>query len=315
LAGTAGALAALTPLILYGGGAQTIRKAAAGEDYAGIRKYVSGDEGHRIEWKATARLRTLMVREFHPEAEGPMQILVDAGKTMHQQSYVGSRLDEAFAVAQLLIQSALESRNLLGIWIFDESAVVKALPPALPRRQLETLKQLSLTLRTEPATPRTPSGPSPIMGPPPTVLALSGRERVAAFVRLLRLRLRLGYLKAGVYRAFEEATRKGSAAFLVVLTDLHTNADALAETASSQKGRRIQIIVAQIGAAWRLIDDLEQAYTGYENNNRTLQRLREMGLTVVDVRPERLVETITEHVGRTAALPAVRRSTPREKPP
>jgi hypothetical protein len=119
----------------------------------------------------------------------------------------------------------------------------------------------------------------------------------------------LGHLKAGVYGAFEEATRKGSPVFLVVLTDLHTDADALAETASSQKARRTKIVVAQIGAVWRLIDDLEQAYAEYENNSRTLERLRELGLTVTDVRPERLVETIAGNIGKSAPFPTARSDT------
>jgi hypothetical protein len=70
----------------------------------------------------------------------------------------------------------------------------------------------------------------------------------------------------------------------------------------------------QIGAAWRLIDDLEQAYVEYENNSRTLERLRELGLTVTDVRPERLVETIAGHIGKSAPLPTARSDTGRTGP-
>jgi len=64
---------------------------------------------------------------------------------------------------------------------------------------------------------------------------------------------------------------------------------------------RDRIIVAQIGAAWRLSCDLEEAYAQYESNSRTLQRLQHLGLAVFDSRPERLIETIAQHTSKSTA--------------
>jgi uncharacterized protein (DUF58 family) len=84
----------LTPLALYGGSLDIVRKGPAGGDYAGTHEYVPGDEYHRVDWKATARHQTLMVKEFHPETETSLQILVDAGKSMKQRSYVATRFED-----------------------------------------------------------------------------------------------------------------------------------------------------------------------------------------------------------------------------
>jgi uncharacterized protein (DUF58 family) len=299
--GAAGEAEPLTPLALYGGRARSLQHLSRGEDYAGIRKYVSGDEYHRIEWKATARLRTLMIKEFHPEREATLHILIDAGESMQQRSYVGTRLDEALAVSQLLIQSASESTHPLGVWVYDEKALIRTLEPSLPEKQLGMLREFSLTLRgsargesagstTNVALPRASASDRH---------AFLGDGRVVAFMRQLRTTLRSSYQGTGVYRAVEEATRTGRENLLVVLTDLHTNVDALAETAASKREAGVKTVVAQIGAGWRLSTSLEDAFAQYEANTRTLQRLQQLGLTVFDVRPEQLISAVSQHLAKT----------------
>jgi uncharacterized protein (DUF58 family) len=291
----------LMPLALYGGSPEIFRKTPSGFDYAGIREYSPGDEHHRIEWKATARLRKLMVKEFHPETETMMHILIDAGRTMHQRSYVGTRLDEALAVAELLVESAAVSGNRVGISIYDETELVASMEPAAAKEQFAGLRGLSLTFGVEAV------GVEPAAGIPPPRTLLHGKpagERLATFLRLLSMRLHLGYRNAGVYKAIEEATEPGVGVFAVVLTDLETNNEALLEASSTLEEMGGKIIVAQIGATWRLKSSLEDAYIDYERNNRTLRRLGRLGVTVLDIRPERLVDAIVREVTVTLGIPA-----------
>jgi uncharacterized protein (DUF58 family) len=299
--GSAGEAEPLTPLALYGGRAQSLQRLSRGEDYAGIRKYVSGDEFHRIEWKATARLRTLMIKEFNPEREATLHILIDAGESMQQRSYVGTRLDEALAVSQLLIQSASESTHPLGVWVYNETALIKALAPSLPEKQLGMLRDFSLALQRGVLRE---GGGSVVSMSRPKASAFVRQQfladgRVAAFMRQLRSTLRSSYQGTGVYRAVEEATRTGRENLLVVLTDLHTNVDALAETATSKRESGVKTVVAQIGAGWRLSTSLEDAFTQHEANARILQRLQQLGLTVFDVRPEQLISVVSQHLSKT----------------
>ena len=285
--------APITPLRLYGGRPEIFRKGPAGMDYAGVRQYVPGDEHTRVEWKATARLQTLMVKEFHPETQTTLQILIDAGRTMRQQSYVETRLDEALAVAQLLIESATGSVDRVGISVYNETGVLSAAKPAPPEEQRASLREFALFF--EKATGKRSVS---FVFHPATIwhgrLGRANGERLLAFMRLLEPKLRLGYRKTGVYRALAEATSMDPESLSIILTDLETNNDSIAEAASTQLKERV--IVAQIGATWRLSGTLEDAYAEYQRNGRKLQRLQQMGLIVFDVSPERVIETVSTEV-------------------
>ena len=67
------------------------------------------------------------------------------------------------------------------------------------------------------------------------------------------------------------------------------------------------MIVLQIGAAWRLSESLEEAYVEHRRNNRTLRRFQHLGLNVLDVRPERLMETISKCMVKHLPLGAQRK--------
>jgi uncharacterized protein (DUF58 family) len=296
----------LTPLRLYGGSLDIFRKAPTGADYAGIRQYASGDEYHRVEWKATARLRTLMVKEFHPESQTALQIIIDAGGSMRRRSYVGTRLDEALAVAELLTESAAASRTPVGIYVHDENELLKVMKPAIPIEQVPRLRELSLALQAK----NERGKPSASLFPPRTFPARSvmpSGGRVAAFIRLLRARLGMAHRHTGAYKALREAAQIGGAGMVIVLTDLETNAETLLEAASARQKRGAGTIIAQIGAAWRLSDDQELAYAEYQRNSRILRQMERLDLTVFDLRPERLVEAIAQEIGKTLAVASVHR--------
>jgi uncharacterized protein (DUF58 family) len=287
--------APITPLRLYGGGPEIFRKGPAGMDYAGVRQYTPGDEYHRVEWKATARLRKLMVKEFHPETQSTLQILIDAGKTMRQQSYVGTKLDEALAVAQLLIESAIGSGNRVGIRVYNETRIVEQVERALAEEQSVGVRELALALQSEvtskKSAPRVARAQSSLRRTPD--VALGGR--LAMFGRLLRLKVASGYRETGIYKALAEGTRMSLGAFFLILTDLQTNNDALLEALATRR-ERWRAIVVQIGPAWRLSRSLEEAYAGFESNSRTIRSLQQLGLTVFDLRPETLVKTVAQDI-------------------
>jgi uncharacterized protein (DUF58 family) len=287
----------ITPLRLYGGGPEIFRKGPAGMDYAGVRQYVPGDEYHRIEWKATARLRTLMVKEFHPEVRTALQILIDAGKTMHQPCYVGTRLDEALAVAELLVEYAVTSRNQVGIWIYDEAEIVQAMEPATAKKQLDSLRRLALVLRAQTAPEQVSIGVAPPAETPRLGTGSFLGVGLTRFVRVLRLRLTSAYRKTGVCKALAESTSIGLGGVFVILTDLQTNGDVLLEAVSGW-GARGLTIVAQVGAPWRFSDSLEEAYAKYQSNDRMLRCLQHSNLSVFDHRPEMLVEAIAQGTGK-----------------
>ncbi len=285
----------LTPLRLYMGSPEVFRKAPAGMDYAGIREYIPGDEYHRVEWKATARLGTLMVKEFHPEAQIPLQILIDIGRTMHQQSYVGTRLDEAIAVTRLLTELAIGSGSRVGILIYNETEIVRTIKPTMAEEQLAPLQALAMSLQAQTPTEKTGNLTTPARPWWRRTVDQSWSERAATFRRLLRRKLGLDYRKTGIYKALTEAIRIDQGGFLIILTDLQTHDDGLLE-ASAIHPEQGRITVAQIGAVWRLSLGLEEAYIEFQRNSRTLRRLQCAGLRVFDLQPEKLVEALSELV-------------------
>jgi uncharacterized protein (DUF58 family) len=297
---------ALTPLRLYGGSLDIFRKAPSGADYAGIREYAGGDDYHRVEWKATARLRTLMVKEFHPESQTVLQILIDAGGTMRRRSYIGTRLDEALAVAELLTESAAASRTPVGILVYNENELLKVMKPSIAIEQVPRLRELSIALQA-----KNESGqPSASLFPPRTFPARSfipSGGRVRTFIHLLRARLGMAHHNCGAYKALTEAARIGGQGSVVLLTDLETNSEALIEAALIRQKRGGGLMIAQIGAAWRLRDDLELAYAEYQRNNRILRQMQRHGLAVFDLRPERVVEAIAQEITKSAAVAYVHR--------
>ena len=279
--------APITPLRLYGGGPEVFRKDPAGMDYAGVRQYAPGDEHRRIEWKATARLRTLMVKEFHPETQATLQILIDAGRTMQEESYVGTKLDEALAISQLLVESAAGSADRVGILMYDESRIVKAMKPERAEQQLRSLREFAPS-----HLPQAQVEKPARQAPAPSWNEVKGSSRVdplATFIRMLRLKLGSSYRKTGMYKALEQATA-ANPDFVIILTDLLTNNEVLSSALTWRE--RANTIVAQIGAPWRLCVSLEDAYAAYDRNSIILKHLQHVGLAVFDVRPETLVDRI-----------------------
>jgi len=136
---------------------------------------------------------------------------------------------------------------------------------------------------------------------------MASGERVSAFIRLLRIRLGMAHRHTGAYKALTEAVRIGGPGILVVLTDLETSAEALLEGASILQKQGVWIVIAQVGAAWRLSDDLELAYAEYQRNSRILRQMERLGLTVFDLPPERLVDALAQEISKSAAVASLQR--------
>jgi len=289
----------LNALILYGGRPGMFYKGPAGPEYAGIREYAPGDEPYRVEWKATARLGKLMVKEFHPETEASVRILIDTGQSMRQRSYVGTRLQEALAIAHLLVDSIAQSTGQSAVLLFNETQLVETVNHGNPKEQLERLAELATMVQAQhvPAE-ETSVGPPRFFSFERAAPTLRGPERLMVFLRSLIPALRAVYRRTGVYKALDEITRSESEGIIVVLTDLQTTIDPLLEFAATRADKRVMMVVVQVGATWRTSNTLEAAYIEYQRNRAILQHLERVGITALDVRPEGLVDTLFNEISR-----------------
>lgn len=115
------------------------RRRPGGEsEFQRLRPYVAGDPYRHIDWKATARRRDLVTREFGQESNQNLLFLLDCGRTMSAVSAGLSAFDHALNAMVLLGQVALKHRDRVGLLAFDRK--VRAwLPPAGGSSQADKL--------------------------------------------------------------------------------------------------------------------------------------------------------------------------------
>jgi len=100
-------------------GASFTRKKGSGYEFADIREYRPGDDLRRIEWKATARLGKLMIKEFDAEGVATIVIILDATGSM-AYGVVGERkIDYAARTIAYLLNYLSKRRDYLGFIFYD----------------------------------------------------------------------------------------------------------------------------------------------------------------------------------------------------
>ncbi len=106
-----------------------VRRRPGGEnEFQRLRPYVAGDPYRHIDWKATARHRSHITREFGQESNQNLLFLLDCGRTMSGTSGGLTHFDHALNAAVLLGQVALRHGDRVGLLAFDRRVRVW-LPP------------------------------------------------------------------------------------------------------------------------------------------------------------------------------------------
>jgi uncharacterized protein (DUF58 family) len=109
-------------------GIRALRRRGEGRSFAGLREYVPGDDPRNIDWKATARHRRVMAREFTIERSQTVIALVDCGRAMTQMAGEFARIEHVLSAAMLLTDVATVSGDQVGALAFDD--IVRAYVPA-----------------------------------------------------------------------------------------------------------------------------------------------------------------------------------------
>ncbi len=123
-------------------GVRTIRRRGEGTSFASLREYVPGDDPRHIDWKASARRRKLISREYSVEQGQIVIIAIDAGRMMTQLSGEISRFEHALSAATVLADVAIHSGDQVGLIVFDDE--VRAFVP--PMRGVGVLPRIRQAL-------------------------------------------------------------------------------------------------------------------------------------------------------------------------
>lgn len=116
-------------------GLHSLRRRGEGRTFESLRDYVQGDDTRHMDWKATARRRKPIVREYEVERHQNVLLMLDAGRMM--TATVGSltKLDCAVNAAMLVTHAAVTHGDKVGLLVFAEE-VLAYLPPRAGRQQV-----------------------------------------------------------------------------------------------------------------------------------------------------------------------------------
>lgn len=100
----------------------------SGTDFAEPRAYQVGDDPRRLDWRATARSGTPLVRTYHAEFSRPLCLVIDRRAAMRFGTRVRLKVTQAVRVALRLAGGETRSGGELAAVLLD--APCRWLPPA-----------------------------------------------------------------------------------------------------------------------------------------------------------------------------------------
>jgi len=119
-------------------GVKRERKLGGDREFESLRNYVKGDELRTIDWKATAKNRHLMTRQYRPEANQTIIFVLDASRMMTGVFDGLTLLDRALDAALLMAHVALKAGDRVGLLAFS-SQILASVPARGGQQHLQQL--------------------------------------------------------------------------------------------------------------------------------------------------------------------------------
>ncbi|QAY60652.1 DUF58 domain-containing protein [Microbacterium protaetiae] len=102
-------------------GATSVLIRGQGSEFDSLRPYVRGDDVRSIDWRATARAGTTMLRTWRPERDRHIVIVIDTGRTSAARVGDGVRLDAAMEATLLLAALAAQAGDHVHLIMADRA--------------------------------------------------------------------------------------------------------------------------------------------------------------------------------------------------
>ncbi len=120
-------------------GPRRTRQWGEGREFESLRDYAQGDDPRTIDWKASAKRRKFVVRNYEAERSQNIVLAIDAGRHMRERlSPVRERMDYALGACMMVASRAQNFGDRVGALVFDDrirhvSPPRRADPPAIAR--------------------------------------------------------------------------------------------------------------------------------------------------------------------------------------
>ncbi|MFJ4224677.1 DUF58 domain-containing protein [Microbacterium sp. NPDC089695] len=103
-------------------GNTSIQVRGQGTEFDSLREYVRGDDVRSIDWRATARAGSTMLRTWRPERDRHVVIIIDTGRTAAARVGDGTRVDAALEASLLLAALASRAGDHVHLLMYDRVA-------------------------------------------------------------------------------------------------------------------------------------------------------------------------------------------------
>lgn len=129
-------------------GLATLRRPGEGRLFESLREWVPGDDTRHIDWKATARRRKVIARQFEEERRQQVMLVLDAGRLLTAQVGGEARMEHVVRAALWLAFAANYHDDNVGLMVFADR-VQHYVAPQRGRRGLRQV--LDVLATTQPA--------------------------------------------------------------------------------------------------------------------------------------------------------------------
>jgi len=121
-----------TQILPLEAGQKDLRLRGEGSEFHQLREFAAGMDPRSIDWKRSARMRNLVVREMRAERNHQIILCVDSGRLMAEQVGGFTKLDRAINAALAMCWAGGLAGDLVGFYSFDSRP--RLFQPALPGR-------------------------------------------------------------------------------------------------------------------------------------------------------------------------------------
>lgn len=136
-------------------GIRRTRMRGLGMEFESLREHAEGDDFRKIDWKASARMDKLIVRQYETERNQCVIIVIDVGRHMLSEVEGVTKLDLVLDASLMLSQAAVAAGDNVGLLVYADR-VLRFIPPQKSRTQvgmiIEAIHDLvALPVESDPA--------------------------------------------------------------------------------------------------------------------------------------------------------------------